>query len=164
MRHTSSRKKSSASDAAVVNKSSSCKGDTLVLGTWNVRTFRTWEKRRSITNFLNGVSHMIGISEVRIEGTGSLLLKDFVLHYYGVEGGQKGVGLLVKNEFNHLVKSVTPILQSKGRILVVTLKDFNIIVAYAPTECGYSRRLKEEFYDLLDKAMMLCNINIFQYM
>jgi hypothetical protein len=40
---------------------------------------------------------------------------------------------------------------------VVTFKEFSIIVAYGPTECGYSWEEKSSFYELLDKATRLCN-------
>jgi exonuclease III len=133
-------------------------GGLIRIGSWNVRSCCSYKQRSDIDSYLETCPvDYIALQECRINGRGIKLLKEFVLHYYGVDNGRAGVGLLIRNGYNHDLKNVITINESNGRICVYVFSKKSIIVAYAPTECKYSLEEKEKFYDLLDNSIQLCN-------
>ena len=153
--------KPSSSDADVDNKSSSYSGEYIRIGSWNLRSFCSYQQRKDIVDYLKSCPvDIVAVQETRLAGLGSLLLDGYVLHYYGEVAGHAGVGLLIKDELNHHIKSVTQIDNSNGRIMVVNLQNMTIIVVYAPTECSYSIEEKEKFYEILENTVGLCHKKI----
>lgn len=87
---------------------------------------------------------IIELSEVRRNGETIMLTKNKNLFcHFGSEGGQKGVGFIVKS---HLVKNLFEFKGITDRIAILKLKfehgTLNMIQVYAPTASSDEKKVK----------------------
>ncbi|XP_042859145.1 craniofacial development protein 2-like [Penaeus japonicus] len=110
---------------------------------------------------------IMGLSEVRWEGTGIISDKDITFIYSGGETHQRGVGVVMTA---NATKSIAGYWAISDRIILVKLKgkqiDVNLIQVCAPT-CDYTDEDIKDFYETLTAAKKLCkqhetNVEIYE--
>ncbi|XP_039291048.1 craniofacial development protein 2-like [Nilaparvata lugens] len=117
------------------------------IGTWNVKTMSQGGK---VHNAIQEMTHMelsiMGVSEMRWPGSGSLNIQDHQVYYSGTDDGRHelGVGFIMTKEVAKCVDNVVPV---SSRVILVQLKakpvNINIIQVYAPTTDGTDEEVKE---------------------
>jgi len=123
------------------------------IGTWNVRTL--WADG-SLELLIKGLERfeweVIGLSEVRRKGHGTVEHEGCKLLYSGNDKRQGGVGILLSK---NAAKSLIEFHPISSRVIVARFhghgRDISIIQAYAPT-CASSEDEIEEFYATLQTA------------
>ncbi|XP_039291016.1 craniofacial development protein 2-like [Nilaparvata lugens] len=126
------------------------------IGTWNVKTMSQGGK---VHNALQEMTHMelsiMGVSEMRWPGSGSLNIQDHRVYYSGTDDGRHelGVGFIMTKEVAKCVDNVVP---DSSRVILVQLKakpvNINIIQVYAPTTDGTDEEVKE-FYNSINQII-----------
>jgi len=128
---------------------------TLKIATLNVRTLKDPEKLTELELALeNSNLDIIGLSEVRRNGESILLTKNKnLLCQIGTEGGQRGVGFILKNR---LTKNFVEFKGITDRIALLKLKfeqtSLTLIQVYAPTTAADDREC-EKFYASLQETL-----------
>ncbi|XP_042886502.1 craniofacial development protein 2-like [Penaeus japonicus] len=126
-------------------------------GTWNINTLYQPGKYENIKQEFGRLKvDIMGLSEVRWEGTGIISDKDITFIYSGGETHQRGVGVMMTA---NAAKSIAGYWAISDRIILVKLTgkqiDVNLIQVYAPT-CDYTDEDIENFYESLTAAKKLC--------
>ncbi|XP_039276069.1 craniofacial development protein 2-like [Nilaparvata lugens] len=126
------------------------------IGTWNVKTMSQGGK---VHNAIQEMTHMelsiMGVSEMRWPGSGSLNIQDHRVYYSGTDNGRHelGVGFIMIKEVAKCVNNVVPV---SSRVILVQLKakpvNINIIQVYAPTTDGTDEEVKE-FYNSINQII-----------
>lgn len=107
------------------------------IGTWNVTTMSQAGK---VNNAIQEMTRMkidvMGVSEMRWPGSGSINISEHQVYYSGTDNGkhEKGVGIILTKKMNAYVCNFIPITE---RVMLIQMKarpvDINIIQVYAPT-------------------------------
>ncbi|KAI5718650.1 hypothetical protein M8J77_024598 [Diaphorina citri] len=138
------------------------------IGTWNVTTLLQPGKLENLKMEMKRQNmSILGISEMRWQGTGDFWSDEYRIIYSGTEGGrtgQRGVAIVLNKPMG---MRVTGYVQHSDRILLVKIKsspaDTVIIQVYMPTsnaEDEEIERMYEEINDLIDKTRAEDNVII----
>lgn len=136
------------------------KKQTRRIATWNVRT--TLQKGK-INNVINEMNRMrldvLGISEMRWNGSGVLRIDDHTVYYSGNDKHSHGVGFTLSKQMSTKIMAT---LAVSDRVLLIKLKgthqNLALIQVYAPTSAADEEAM-EKFYDDIDSAMKQCRHN-----
>jgi len=126
---------------------------SLKIATLNVRTLKGLEKLTELESALvNSNIDVLGIAEVRRDGEAISMTKNKnLLCYKGIEGGQKGVGFIIKGS---LAKNLLEFIGISERIALLRLKmgknQITLIQVYAPTSTSDEKENKKFYKDLKD--------------
>ena len=130
----------------------------LRIATWNVRTLYQLGRLENVEREMRRLTvDIMGISEVRWTGAGSVELEDGGrLIYSGGEAHRHGVGVMLSRS---VASSLAGYYAVSERVLLVRLKgkpfDICLIQVYAPTS-DYELDIVEEFYRDIMKAKVQC--------
>ena len=133
--------------------SNSMNNKSLKIATLNVRTLKGLEKLTELESALvNSNIDVLGIAEVRRDGEAISMTKNKnLLCYKGIEGGQKGVGFIIKGS---LAKNLLEFIGISERIALLRLKmgknQITLIQVYAPTSTSDEKEHKKFYKDLKD--------------
>ena len=136
------------------------KKQTRRIATWNVRTML---QKGKINNVINEMSRMrldvLGISEMRWNGSGVLRIDDHTVYYSGNDKHSHGVGFILSKQMSTKIMAT---LAVSDRVLLIKLKgthqNLALIQVYAPTSAADEETM-EKFYDDIDSAMKQCRHN-----
>ncbi|XP_042877372.1 craniofacial development protein 2-like [Penaeus japonicus] len=133
-----------------------CK-DYIKIGTWNIDTFYQPRKYENIKQEFGRLKvDIMGLSEVRWEGTGIISDKDITFIYSGGETHQRGVGVMMTA---NAAKSIAGYWAISDRMILVKLTgkqiDVNLMQVYPPT-CDCTDEDIENFYESLTAAKKFC--------
>ena len=126
----------------------------LRVGTWNVRTLNQLGK---IENLLKEAEDMktdiLGISETRYKGEGTVRLDGYTFIYSGGDEHQHGVGFMVKSSVEKSILGYWPV-SSRNIMLKLKAKPFDIAIiqTYAPTS-SYDDEEVEGHYQEINKML-----------
>jgi hypothetical protein len=124
---------------------------------WNVRSLNdTGRLTQVVAEMKKYQLGILGISEMRWTGSGSMVSEGVSVYYSGGSKHEKGVGILLSQEVTRAMLSWEPI---NDRIITMRIQSSHtkvtIIQAYAPTNAAQDQD-KNEFYeqlqDILDAA------------
>lgn len=127
------------------------------IGMWNVRSLNdTGRLTQVVAEMKKYQLGILGISEMRWTGSGSMVSEGVSVYYSGGSKHEKGVGILLSQEVTRAMLSWEPI---NDRIITMRIQSSHtkvtIIQAYAPTNAAQDQD-KNEFYeqlqDILDAA------------
>ena len=136
--------------------------EQLYIATLNTRTLRTPESLVELELALKDIKwDILGICEMRRAHETIEERSGYILFSKGEEGGQRGVGFLIKT---YLRKHVKDLIGVSDRIAILNIsipsykKNWSIIQVYAPTEKADRLEL-QDFYDKLTEALTTCSNN-----
>lgn len=105
--------------------------------------------------------HIIGLSEVKLEGKEIIEEKEFIFIYYGQKRNRNGIGFLIKKELKNNLIDFIPISDRVARlVLQFGYKIIHIIQVYAPTEKASPEDIAT-FYKDIRQAMKNTNKDTF---
>jgi len=124
------------------------------IGAWNVRTLLQAGKLENLkTEMVRNKLDIIGLSEIRWEGSGELASDEMTLFYSGDVKGMNGVGFIVNRKIRSRVQRV---IYEGDRIIAIRLgmkpKDVLIIQVYMPTSQRSDEEI-EEIYERIERIM-----------
>ena len=129
----------------------------LKVATWNVRSLY---RAGSMNNVMREMERMkidiLGLSEVRWPGVGSLEEEGITFVYSGGNSAARGVGIMMSRNLSRAMKGYWAV---SDRVILMRFRgkpiDFNVIQVYAPTADSDEETL-ETFYGQLDSAKRQC--------
>ncbi|XP_052742326.1 craniofacial development protein 2-like [Bicyclus anynana] len=138
-----------------------CQPRRLDLATYNARTLRSDEKVIELEEVMSKLHwDIIGLSEVRREGEGSIILESGNMLYYreGDQQSQGGVGFIVHKS---LVNNVVKVESVSSRVAFLVLRitkrySLKVIQVYAPTSTHPDEEV-EVLYEDISKAIHASN-------
>ena len=135
-------------------------GRHIRVGTWNVRTLRQAGKFVNVCREMRRLNcDILGLSEVRFNGSGELNGEGCKLYYSGGTIGQAGVGILVKKEYYNCIQGVWAY---SDRVILMKINgkplSLAVIQVYAPTSDCDEFEI-EQFYKDLNSAKKAVKFN-----
>jgi endonuclease/exonuclease/phosphatase family metal-dependent hydrolase len=124
------------------------------IGTWNVRTLMSKGKLENAKREMqrNRID-VLGLSEVRWQGTGDFYSDRYRVIYAGGSESQRGVAVILDGE---VAKRVIEVVQRSDRILLVKLQaepvDIAIVQVYMPTS-AHDEQDVEDMYEEIESIM-----------
>ena len=127
------------------------------ISTWNVRTLFQKGKLDNVLKEMDRLQiDIMGMSEVRWPGAGSIEKNGARMIYSGGEKAERGVGIILSRRVKRSLVSHWCV---SDRILLIKLRahpfNINVIQVYGPT-LNSAEEEKDKFYDLLDKTKAQC--------
>jgi len=136
----------------VVTKRNPCS----MIGTWNVRTLLQTGKLENLKIELKRLKiDILGISEMRWNGQGDFISRDYKVIYSGGYNGRNRVGIILNKKWAQCVKNH---IAYDDRLIMIKLKsvpnDITIIQAYMPTTQVNDEEV-EEIYEKIEELISL---------
>lgn len=137
----------------VVNLQNPC-GESLRIGTWNVRSMLRPEKLENIKREMSKNNiNMLGMTEVRWKKTGDTNSDSYRVIHSGGDQSQRGVALILDRTSGQAVSEVECMSDRLMRVrLSGTPVDIVVIVVYMPTT-DYEDEDVEEIYEQMEEAV-----------
>ena len=137
-----------------IRASKNDQSQTKTIATWNVRTMAKTGSLENVKREMNRLKiNILGLSEVRWQGAGSVNYDGYRIIYSGGEKCERGVGFILDSQTAKTVKGFWSI---SDRVILIKLRgqpfDIGIIQVYAPTSSHTDAEI-DAFYGEIETAL-----------
>lgn len=123
----------------------------MYIGTFNVRGLVDPHRQYLLDHALKNIKwDIIGLSEVKKEGTEILEKEEYVFMYHGERSGTNGIGFIIKKKFKENIVDFKPISDRVARLSLKlgNSKTLNLIQVYFPTGRASWEEIEKTYTDI----------------
>lgn len=133
--NTGGRRGSIRPSPSIANTNYSKNSNYLHIGTYNIRSLVAADRQNQLEHSLEHINwDIIGLSEVKKEGTHIIEKDKYILMYTGDKGGKNGIGFIIKKYLQKNIINFTPISDRVARLdILIERQEISLIQVYAPT-------------------------------